>query len=122
MKYLILFLFSFSVYASGGGDHHNDTVISNNYYSSESEYQSNGTALAMAVAAPQYDLNIDKWQFGIGGGYYEDPQGRSVFGGAFGMGKRTCFADNSSCGILNFSIGKEETGGKGGNIGFTFAF
>jgi len=86
--------------------HHEITNISIN--------QTNGIALSLAVSAPQYDYNVEGLQIGIGGGWYDDNSAM-----AFGAGKRTCFSDYN-CGMFNFTVGYEEGGDIGANVGFTW--
>ena len=95
-------------------EHHNSIVNNYTYYG-----QSDGVALALAVSAPQYDYNIEGFQLGLGGGYYETQNGDGHSAIAFGAGKRTCFSD-SNCGMLNFTIGYEEGGSIGFNAGITW--
>lgn len=98
-----------------GGKTTTNIDYTTNVYSSE---MADGVALAMAMAAPQYDLNVESIQLGVGGAYYEDRNSNGTSGAAIGLGKRFC--TKSSCGVMNFSVGINEGGGMGVNFGFTW--
>ncbi len=96
---------------------HNEYVT--NVTNITNPYSADGVALAMAMAAPQYDLNVKSAQIGVGGGWYRDQNGNGSSGIAVGLGKRFCLS-KESCGIMNFSAGMNEGGGVGLNFGFTW--
>lgn len=125
MKLLIYALLSISVamltvsykaIASEPHHHHHNHVATNvtNYYTS------NGTALSLAMDGIQFS-SVDSPQGGLGAGLYEDEQGRTSTGLAFGFGQRLC-VEEGNCGLLTVKAGKEEGGGKGLNAGFTIEF
>lgn len=85
------------------------TNVENNYNTSD------GMALGMAMSEIDFDSNVGTTQIGIGGAAYEDVMGNRTHGFAIGIGKRVC--EGQSCGLIKFTGGANEGGGKGAGFG-----
>lgn len=104
MKYILLFLISFSAYA--GNEHHNDTV----YNQTTIKEMNSGTALGIANAQHQFDMSTHSLQGSVAMGHYDGADALS-----FALGKRF---DKI---LLNGSVGLED-GKVGYGVGLNFRF
>lgn len=110
MKYILTaLLFVISITASAT---ERRTTI-NNTYNSYSESMS----LGMAMAGIDFGTTSAGTQIGISGAVYEDSRSNQSSAVAIGVGKRVCKSEGS-CGLIKFSGGINEGGGKGFNAGF----
>jgi len=111
IKYIIVFLFSFPVFAGGG----HTTNVTNNYYTTESTtIQSNNSGIATAISASQLNFNwgTTALQGSVGYGNYDNENAIT-----FGLGKRFGRV------LVNGSIGSESNTDKysfGAGASWTF--
>lgn len=96
-------------------------IINNEITNITNNYNCDGAALSNAMAAINFDMNVTGLQGGAGIGGYNSEHCNSAQGAAFGIGQRVCF-DDGSCGIVNGSVGVQESGGEGFNFGITWTF
>lgn len=109
MKRIIALLFI--VTSAQATEYRPVTNIENNY----NTYTSDGMALGMAMSEIDFDSNVGTAQIGIGSAVYEDATGSRTHGFAVGIGKRIC--EGQSCGLVKFTGGVNEGGGKGAGFG-----